>query len=204
MTALILALIALALAGVSAAKVRVLSRTHFDNLAPAALRLRLRAWSFMRRGCAIIAIDIRKLHDLNAVLGYSTSNDLVRALMSVRQHRSYRHSLRWLDIIGQWGGDELIIALADPRALSLVLGRMRARLEELTTQLAPDRRTAIMQRTGGLVDGLHAAMTIVTYTNDAYGAAVRAVDATGPLKEGRLTGERSTSGAVGTVTQVLP
>lgn len=198
-----LASIALILASVQVLKVRMLSRSNFDNLSPAALRWQLRLWSLFRRPCAIIALDIRKLHDLNAVLGYSTSNGLIRDLISARQHQRSGHARRWLDLVGQWGGDELVMALADPRGRERVLRHLEARLLELSARMTPEQRQALHDRTGGLVDGLHAAISIVPHTRDAYGAAGRAIDATGPMKEGRLTGERSTSGAVGTVMQVL-
>jgi GGDEF domain-containing protein len=198
-----LATLALLLAAAQALKVRMLSRSNFDNLSPAALRWQLRLWSIARRPCAIVALDIRKLHDLNAVLGYSTSNELIRDLISARQHQRSGHARRWLDLVGQWGGDELVVALADPSGRERVLQHMQARLTELSARLTVEQRQALYDRTGGLVDGLHAAISVVSYTHDAYGATVRAVDATGPLKEGRMTGARSTSGAVGTVMQVL-
>lgn len=199
-----LAGIALLLASVQYTKVRSLSRTHFENLSPGALRWQLRIWSLLRIPCAVIAIDIRKMHDLNSVLGYTNNNNFVRDLVSVRQHRNWRHPWRWLDIIGQWsGGDEFITAIANPSALPLVLGRIDQRLIELTEQLSPEQRKSLYERTGGLVDGFHAAIVTIPYTRDAYGAAVRAINATGPLKDGVITGDRSTSGAVGTVRQVL-
>ena len=198
-----LASFALLLACVQVLKVRALSRSNFDNLSPAALRWQLRLWSLLRRPCAIIALDIRKLHDLNAVLGYDTANGLIRDLISARQHQRSGHAHRWLDLVGTWGGDEIALALADPRGLDRVLQHLYARLDELSTRMTPAQRRALYDRTGGLVDGLHAAISIVPHTRDAYGSAVRAVDATVPLKEGRITGERSTSGAIGTVIQVL-
>lgn len=197
MILIILTSIALILATCQAIKIKFLSRTHLHNLAPAALRWQLRIWSMLRKPCAIIALDIRKLHDMNALLGYSTANDLIRELVSVRQHGQRR------DLIGQWGGDEFLIALANAGAWPLVVTRLEARLIELSARLTPEQRDAITERTGGLVDGLHAAISIIPLTHDAYGAAIRAVDATGPLKDGHQTGSRSTSGAVGTISQVL-
>lgn len=202
-TIIALAGIALVLATVQVLKVRALSRSNFDNLSSAALRWQLRLWSLFRHPCAIIALDIRKLHDLNAVLGYSTSNGLIRDLISARQHQRSGHARRWFDLVGQWGGDEVVVAVADPSGIDRVLQHLEARLVELSTRLTPEQRTALYDRTGGLVDGLHAAISVVKHTRDAYGTAVSAVNATGPLKEGRLTGERSTSGAVGTIMQVL-
>ena len=200
LTHVALPVIALALALAQLVKIAFLSRTHLDNMAPAALRWQLRIWSLLRRRCAIIALDVRKLHDLNALLGYSTANDLIRDLVSVRLLRKLG---RWLDLIGQWGGDEFVIALANADAWPLVVERIQARLIEITAKLTPEQRAAIQERTGGLVDGLHAAISIIPLTRDAYGSAVAAVNATGPLKEGPQTGARSTSGAIGTCVQVL-
>lgn len=193
--------LALVLALAQLIKVRMLSVCEF-GLSKAALRWHLIIWSWLRVPCAIIAVDFRKIHDINGLFGYATGSEMMQTLAAIRTKdkdgRKRRH-----DLIGQWGGDEHILALRDPGAWQLVLDRFYANLRAATERMTPEQRQELAYRTGGLVDGLHAAISVVPYTRDAYGAAVRAIDATGPLKEGRMTGERSTSGAVGTVIQVL-
>lgn len=196
-----LSAVALSLSIILLVKVRWLSYCEF-GLSKAALRWQLTIWSLFRIPCAIIAVDFRKLHDINGLFGYSTGNELMKTLASVRTRDKDGHKRRH-DLIGQWGGDEHILALRDPNAWELVLDRFRANMRAATDKMTPAERQVLFERTGGLVDGLHAAISVIPYTRDAYGAAVRAINATGPLKDGPQTGNRSTSGAVGTIMQVL-
>lgn len=196
-----LSTLALALSVVLLIKVRWLSYCEF-GLSKAALRWQLTIWSWCRVPCAVIAVDFRKLHDINGLFGYSTGNEMMMTLAAVRTHNKDGHKRRH-DLIGQWGGDEHVLVLRDPNAWGLVLDRFRANMRDATEALTPAERQVLSERTGGLVDGLHAAISVVPFTRDAYGAAVRAIEATGPLKDGPQTGSRSTSGAVGTVMQVL-
>lgn len=190
--------LALFLAIAQLVKVRLLSFCEF-GLSKAALRWQLLIWSWLRIPCAVIAVDFRKIHDINGLFGYATGSEMMTTLAKVRTHDGKRRH----DLIGQWGGDEHILALRDPSAWQLVVDRFRANMRAATDRMTPEQRQALYDRTGGLVDGLHAAMVIVPFTRDAYGAAVAAIEAAGKLKEGRQTGERSTSGAAGTVMQVL-
>jgi GGDEF domain-containing protein len=196
-----LSVLALALAAAQFIKVRSLSRCEF-GLSKAALKWHLTIWSWLRIPCAVIAVDFRKLHDINALFGYTTGNEMMQTLAAVRTRDKDGYKRRH-DIIGQWGGDEHVIAIRDATAWQLVLDRFQANLRAATDAMTPEQRATLVMRTGGLVDGLHAAISVVPYTRDAYGATVRAVEATGPMKDGLQTGLRSTSGAVGTVMQVL-
>jgi GGDEF domain-containing protein len=196
-----LSVLALSLSVILFVKVRWLSYCEF-GLSKAALRWQLTIWSLLRIPCAVIAVDFRKIHDINGLFGYGIGSELMKTLAQVRTHDKDGHKRRH-DIIGQWGGDEHILALRDPRAWGLVLDRFRANMRAATEAMTAAERQVLFERTGGLVDGLHAAISVVPYTRDAYGAAVRAIEATGPMKDGPQTGSRSTSGAVGTVMQVL-
>lgn len=196
-----LAGIALFLACILLIKVRSLSLCEF-GLSKAALKWQLTIWSWRRIPCTVIAVDFRKLHDINALFGYTNGNKMMKTLAAVRTHDKDGHKRRH-DIIGQYGGDEHILALRDPKAWPMVLDRFRANMRAATEAMTPAERRVLFERTGGLVDGLHAAISVVPYTRDAYGAAVRAIEATGPMKDGAQTGSRSTSGAVGTIMQVL-
>ncbi len=196
-----LAGLALILACVLLIKVRWLSYCEF-GLSKAALRWQLTIWSWFRVPCAVIAVDFRKLHDINALFGYTNGNEMMKTLAQVRT-RSKDGRKRRHDLIGQWGGDEHVLALRDPSAWSIVLDRFRANMRAATEAMTPAERQVLFERTGGLVDGLHAAISVVPYTRDAYGAAIQAIEATGPMKDGLQTGSRSTSGAVGTIMQVL-
>lgn len=200
-TIIALAGVALSLACILLVKVRWLSYCEF-GLSKAALKWQLTIWSWLRIPCAVIAVDFRKLHDINALFGYTNGNKMMKTLAAVRTQDKNGHKRRH-DIIGQYGGDEHVIAIRDAAAWPMVLDRFRANMRAATEAMTPAERQVLFVRTGGLVDGLHAAISVVPYTRDAYGAAVRAIEATGPMKDGPQTGSRSTSGAVGTVMQVL-
>lgn len=180
------------------AYIRYLSGTHFRVPGPQATRLHLRLWSLMRRPCAVLALDVRKLHTLNIVLGYSASTELVAQLVQIRRLPGRGRP----DFVGQWGGDEFLIRVP-PGAAWLVAQRIRGRADELTERMTPAQRLALREHTGGLVDGLCVAIAVVEWTNDAYDAARRAIDHTDVLKAGRVTGDRATSGAVGHVWGVV-
>lgn len=189
-----LAIAALVLSIVQLVKVRMLSYCAF-GLSKTALVWQLKLWSFFRIRCAVIAIDIRKLHDMNSILGYSEANKLMAdALKNVARSN---------DLIGQYGGDEHIIAIRNPQAWPLVLERFTANLRALTETMPIESRDALYRRTGGLVDGLHAAIVIVPETRRAYHTAMLAIDKTGEIKDGPQTGDRSTSGAKGTIIEVM-
>ncbi len=189
-----LAIAALVLSVVQLVKIRMLSYCPF-GLSKTALVWQLKLWSLFRVRCAVIGIDIRKLHDMNALFGYSEGNRLMReALQNVARSN---------DLIGQYGGDEHIIAIRNAEAWPLVLDRFTANLRALTEAMATEDRAALIARTSGLVDGLHAAIVVVPETRRAYHTAMLAIDKTGEIKDGPQTGDRSTSGAKGTIIDVM-
>lgn len=170
---------------------RALRQSHFGILTPAAIRYEL---SHQRRRRDVIAIDVRKLHDLNAVLGYDRANVLIAQWIA--------GCVRTTDTWGQYGGDEIVgmVPVGDGRG---VLTRLIARAEQISTQIAPEQRAALVQRTGGLVDGFCIAACLI---EDAAAPAVAAASALADvqrLKEaGPVTGVRSTSGAPGTLVAI--
>lgn len=173
------------------------STTHFGVLAPAAIRHALRR----TRGLAdYVVIDIRKLHTLNEVLGYTEASALVgrltRILSDVRTQRG-----RAVDLAGQWGGDEFVYRLALGTGQGF-LQRLLAQLDELTATLTPAQRSELARHTGGLVDGLCVAACLVEGASDPWRAIDHGIAVVTRLKAGRVTGERATSGAVGTVVEV--
>lgn len=195
-----LAAFALTLAFFQHMKIRFLSRCHFGILAPAALRWQLRLYSLLRKRCAVIAFDVRKMHDGNEVLGYSTMNALVGDLVRVRLRPG-----RTLDVIGQYGGDEFGIVVSDPNAGEAVVRRLVTQMRAITTAMPAHQRQALYERTGGLVDGLHAAIVLIPHSRDAAADMKRAMDEAGRIKAGTVTGNRSTSGTAGTqITVVQP
>jgi hypothetical protein len=159
----------------------------------------------------ILAIDWRKLHEWNDLLGYDAANTFVAQFAQTRQGRERRHFPRVkharrparLDVRGQWGGDELVFAVAAGDGLGLLMRLLRA-LDVLTAQLSAAQRQAIADRTGGLLDGFAIVAVLITNSQAPLTDARRAVDECGRLKAGRQTGERATSGAAGTVIGTLP
>lgn len=184
-----------------------LSRSHLGILSSAAIRMALET---MTTPVDLICIDLRKLHDLNDVLGYDVANRYFGTFARTRLHDELYLPPRRHDIRGQWGGDELVIATAPGDGMGLIM-RMVLALDALTAELTPEQRQAITMRTGGLVDGFCAVFVLITNSTDPYhrvwdgetwsdaGDAARGVAACGPLKAGPVTGCRSTSGKPGTI-----
>ncbi len=167
-----------------------LSMSHLGILAPAAIRRALRLTLGPRD---LICIDLRKLHDLNEVLGYDTANIYFGSFARTRIHD---------DVRGQWGGDEVVIACALGDGLGL-LTRLVTALDTLTAKLTPIQRQAIALRTGGLVAGLCAVFVLIENSTDLLPDATRGIDECGRLKKGNVTGRRSTSGKPGTIIGTL-
>jgi len=167
-----------------------MSRSHFGTLSPVATRLLLRALSILRVPVSVVVYDIRKMHELNAVMGYANSNILVARLTKVRQS----------DIIGQYGGDEFVV-ISRPGAGSRIAWRIIEKAKEITAQIDPAKRDALNLRTGGIVDGLTVAITYSNYSTNALRDTVRGVDETERLKEhnASMTGNRATTGNAGTL-----
>lgn len=184
------------------ARERALSRSSWDVtrngvvLSPAATRLAVAHW---HAPAAVIGLDIRKMHDLNRVLGYNNAQYVISELMCCLR---LEHG-RTQDMIGQWGGDEFAILVSDPDAGMLVAERMIEKTRALTSRLTPEQRTQLATQTAGLVDGIHIAMAVIPHSTNVARDVVRAIGRANELKEGRETGDRSTSGAIGTVVEVL-
>lgn len=183
------------------------SVSHLGILSGPALRYEL---SLLDGPVDVLAIDWRKLHEWNDLLGYDVANTFLAQFAQTRQGRERRrfprvkHARRpaRLDIRGQWGGDELVFAVAPGDGLGLLLRLLRA-LDTLSAQLTPAQRQAIGDRTGGLLDGFAIAAVLVCGTSTPLTDARRAVDECGKLKAGRQTGDRATSGAAGTIIGTL-
>jgi len=165
-----------------------MSRSHFGTLSPSATKALLATLSVLSAPVSIVVYDIRKMHELNAVMGYSNSNILVARLTKVRQY----------DIIGQYGGDEFVV-ISRPGAGSKIAWRIIERAKEITLQIDPAKRDALSLRTAGIVDGLSVAITYTNHTTDAWNAAAAGLDETERLKElgATMTGDRATTGNVG-------
>ena len=179
-----------------------LSMSHLGILAPAAIRRALRLIDGPRD---LICIDLRKLHDLNEVLGYDVANRYFGLFARTRIHADTR---------GQWGGDELIIACAVGDGQGLIM-RLVDSLDDLTADLTPVQRQALSRRTGGLMSGFCAVFVLIENSHDVYhrdwingawvdsGDSTRGIDECGRLKKGNVTGNRSTSGKPGTIIGTL-
>jgi hypothetical protein len=193
------------------AEIAELSMSHLGILAPAAIR---RALRLMTDPCDLICIDLRKMHDLNAVLGYDVTNMYFGIFARTRTHDDPFIAARSRDVRGQWGGDEVVIACAPGDGQGLLM-RLIAALDKLTAALTPAQRHSLAMRTGNLVDGWAAVFVLIPNTTDPYhrewigdtwvdaGDVKRGVNECGKLKEGNITGSRSTSGRPGTIIGTL-
>lgn len=174
---------------------RTLRQSHLGVLSPAAIRSELRKaqwWACLRRHQRydVIAIDIRKMHQLNEVLGYDYANRMIQRWLT--------STLRADDIAGQWGGDEIVLAPYSGQGDGVVK-RLIDAAQNITNTMSEQERNELRIKTGGLVDGFHIAASMVYDTPYLYDAAVSALDDANRLKSGRETGDRATSGAVGTI-----
>lgn len=181
------------------AEIDELSMSHLGILAPAAIR---RALRLMTEPHDLICIDLRKLHDLNEVLGYDAANRYFGSFARTRMHDDAGFAPRSHDTRGQWGGDELIIACAVGDGLGLLMRLVEA-LDALTAELTVAERQAIAERTGGLVDGFAAVFVLIPNSTQLLCDATRGIDECGMLKQGNVTGCRSTSGKPGTIIGTL-
>lgn len=188
-----------------------LSMSHLGIFSPAAIRRELRLLS---TPCDLICIDLRKLHDLNEVLGYDVANRYFGIFARTRMHDELHIATRSHDIRGQWGGDEVVIACSAGDGTGLLMRLVNA-LDMLSAGLPPAQRLAMATRTGGLVDGFAAVFVLIPNSTDVYrrewidggwvdaGDAARGVDECGLLKKGNVTDCRSTSGKPGTIIGTL-
>lgn len=170
-------------------------------LSGAAIRCDLRAW----RGQAdVIAVDWRKLHEWNEILGYDLATQFFAEFCRTRAANRRRDDHRSADIRGQWGGDEIVIAVAPGGGRGLLMRLIRA-LDELSAQLSAEQRAKIVAQTGGLIDQFSAVFVLIEGSSCPIVDAARAVAECGQLKSGgRQTGDRATSGRPGTIVATLP
>ena len=188
-----------------------LSHCHLGIMSGGGIR---RALSRLTGPVDIIAIDWRKLHEWNDILGYDGSNVFFAQFAQTRHttdRRATMHTHRPLDVRGQWGGDELVFAVGAGDGIGLLM-RLIASLDALTAQLNAGQRAAITTCTGGLVDGFCIVAVLIPNSTDVYhrdtygrdaGDVARAVAECGRLKAGTTTGARATSGAAGTIIGTL-
>jgi hypothetical protein len=189
-----------------------LSISPIGILSPAAIR---RALRLMPGPIDLICLDFRKLHEWNDILGYDLSSAYFGRFCRTRQvvaHRSperrnpppspLQGGYRGVDVRGQYGGDEIVIAVAPGDGPGLVTRLVEA-LDELTAELPLRARVAMHERTGGLIDGFAAAIVLIPGSHHPLIDAARGITETGRLKAGRQTGERASSGAAGTIVATL-
>jgi GGDEF domain-containing protein len=171
-----------------------LSTSHLGILSPAAIRLELARET---GPVDLIALDFRKLHEWNDILGYDVANVYFGAFARTRLDEG-----RAADVRGQWAGDEVVIACAAGDGLGLLLRLIRA-LSELSEQLGVTDRATIQRRTGGLLDGFAAVFVLIPGSTHVLADAERAIVECGILKRGVETGDRATSGRAGTIVGTL-
>lgn len=171
---------------------KVLRLSHFDVLSAAAVRMALQRATGPKD---VVVVDIRKMHDLNTVLGREGTDRLIKQLIQYRTNDPARP----IDIAGQWGGDEFVFVVPCGDGAGLI-GRLLYEAAALTKGLTPAQRAELRLRTGGLIDGLNIACVLVKEARDLTAAVAQGIEGTNVLKAGRITGERSTSGSVGNQT----
>jgi hypothetical protein len=178
------------------ALVATLSVSNFGTLTPPATRQALAA---LPGPADIIGLDIRKMHELNAVLGWDATTAIVAELLACRQAPG-----RIPDILGQWGADEFVIAVPAGDGAG-VLGRLLRQAGALTARLSVAQRAALSASTGGLIDGVSFAAVLVPDSTAPLGDAARAIVLVNQQKStGAQTGSRATSGARGTLLLRAP
>lgn len=187
--------------------------THLGILSGPAIR---RALRLQETPMDVLAIDFRKLHEWNDLLGRERANIYLARLgqtrssdrpipptsaprrQAPREGSSDRRAVP-RDISGQYGGDELVIAVpcGDGRGL---LARMLRLLGAMSLELTCEERAIIHARTEGLLTGFAAVFVLVEGSRAPLSDACRAVAECDRLKSGgRQTGQRATSGRAGTI-----
>ncbi len=178
------------------AAIAELSRSPLGILSGPAIRRALRQ---MPGPVDLIAFDFRKLHEWNDVLGYDVSSNYLAKFCQTRTRTRRRGEARPLDVRGQWGGDEIVLAVAAGNGRGLLM-RLVWALDTMTERLTDEQRTKITHNTGGLITGFAAVFVLVEGSGAPLVDAARAVSECGVLKSGgRQTGERATSGRPGTI-----
>lgn len=187
------------------ARVKVLSASHLGILSSAAIRLEL---AQLTTPVDLLVIDWRKLHEWNAMLTWDGANVAFGHAArvdyagvdrrAVARGADRRLTPRAIDLRGQYGGDELVMAVDIGHGRPL-LARLLRELIVMNAALTAAQVADISDRTGGLISGFCVAAILVEGSRHALLDAARAIDATGVLKAGVQTGSRASSGARGTV-----
>lgn len=183
-----------------AARLAAYGRSHLGILSGPAIRYEL---SLLTTPVDLFVFDWRKQNEWNGILGWTPANYYIgRAARADYAGPDQRHHQRAVDLRGQWGGDEIVMAVdaGDGRGL---LARVLRELIALNLSLSAEQRTKITEKTNGLIGGFCIAAVLIEHTCSALADAERAIDATGTLKAGVVTGSRATSGRAGTLITSL-
>ncbi len=170
--------------------------SHLGILSGAAIRHEL---SQISEPVDLLMVDWRKLNTWNDVLGFNLANDFMgRAARVPWDGVERRFVPRRIDLRGQYGGDEILFAV-DTGCGRGIRARFLAELDALTAELTAEQRARAELKTGGLIDGFCVAAVLIEGSTQPLIDAARAIERVGELKAGRITGDRDTSGARGTV-----
>lgn len=181
------------LVAIQAIYILSLERGGFDAMSRPAGIVRLTILEALRIPCAVVVLDIRGMHELNAVLGYTVSNKVIAHIIRVHDWRM------------QFGGDEIVIFIpfAKLGTANKIMQRILDRCQAFTSELPQSKRNELSQRTNGKIDGLHVAIISVEKTNHAYTTTTKALNELETMKESgaTITGNRATTGNKGTLTK---
>jgi hypothetical protein len=181
-------------------KLAAYGTSHLGILSGPAIRYEL---SLLTTPVDLVIFDWRKQNEWNSILGWNPANIwLSQAARVDYAGIERRHATRSIDLRGQWGGDEIVIAVDTGHGRGL-LTRLLRELVAMNAALTPAQVTAIRAKTGNLISGFCVAAVLVEASTHPLEDATRAIDATGALKAGRATGQRATSGVRGTVVARL-
>lgn len=173
-----------------------LERGGFDAMSRPAGIVRLAFLEALRIPCAVIVLDIRGMHELNAVLGYTVSNKIIAHIIRVHDWRM------------QFGGDEIVIFIpfAKPGTASKIMNRILSRCQSFTAEMPQSQRNELSQRTNGKIDGIHVAIIAIEKTTRPLSSVHKALNELETMKEtgATITGNRATTGNPGTLTREYP
>jgi GGDEF domain-containing protein len=168
-----------------------LERGGFDAMSRAAGTVRLTLLSAFHVPCAVVVLDIRGMHELNAVIGYMVANKVIA------------HVIRVHDMRCQFGGDEIVIFIpfAKPGTAKMIASRIIERCKQFTITMEHEKRKELHMRTAGKIDGLHVAIISVDNTSNALITTHKALNELETIKENgaTITGNRATTGNPGTL-----